>query len=131
MAPVPLESVSPSRAAEPAFAAARLGQFLHLAESGVLHPLNHHLSDPHPARHLDRYVAQIHQQDLELSPIVAVDGGGCVGKRETVAKCETRSRPELAFKAIRDRNCNPRAEQSPFAGSQDKRFREGSFMERP
>jgi hypothetical protein len=87
----------PARASESSHAANGRRQLGHRPE---LHPFDsgeHHLRDPHAAGHLEGLGPEIHQNDLHLTAVIAVDRGGRVGDDDAVLQGQTRPGPNLAL----------------------------------
>ena len=64
--------------------------------------------------------AEIHQDDLDLAAVVAVDGPRSVEHRHPVPGGETRARPHLPFKPRRDLQAQTRGHQRALSRLQDE-----------
>ncbi len=98
--PVPVEPMPPS-------ARAVASRTLGLDQPGVRNAGDHQLGDPHAAADDKRLAAEIDQDDLNLSPIIGIDGSRSVKDGDAVADGEARTRPNLAFAARRQGDREP------------------------
>ncbi len=67
---------------------------------------NDKLRDSVPGVNPKRFLSQVYQNDLDLSPVIAIDGARSIQDGYAEPVCKTRPRPYLRFKANRQRNPN-------------------------
>jgi len=61
--------------------------------------LNYHLCDPIPSPDQERFLPPVHEDNLDLAPIVCIYGSWGVEDADTMVDCQATSRPDLGLKA--------------------------------
>ncbi len=77
----------------------RRGEFADLLPLGPADPLHYHLGHSLSAPDDNRLFAQINGNQLNLSPVIRIDGPGAIDQGKSRSQGETASGPNLRFKA--------------------------------
>jgi hypothetical protein len=81
------------------------------------------LGDPFAPHYGKILTAQIGEDHLYLTAIVAVDGAGCVEAGDAVLERKAGARADLHFVPVRNGDCEPGCDGMPLAGPQGEAFR--------
>ncbi len=116
------KALSDTSRTEAACTAHGLGHFADLCYAHLRHRRDHHLGDPHAAGNHEILLAEIDQQHLHLTAIIAVDRAGRVEAGDTVLEGETGARPDLRLEARRHLEDEAGRHQRAFARSKCQWF---------
>src|SRR4051812_12261542 len=100
--------------AEAAGAAASRWERIDLARREHGDGRQHELGDPLAVVDLHGRIAEVDEDDLELSTVVGVDCTWSVEDREPMAQGKSRARPDLALEPGGDRQGQSSGDQTPF-----------------
>ena len=111
---------------KPASAAQRLRQRVHHSDLSLGDRSNYQLSHPFTALNRKGLLAKIDQQDLNLAPIVGIDGSGRVDDSQPVSPGQPGASTNLAFKTQRDFHLETRGDTHALPRGHRNGFFKGS-----
>ena len=98
----------------------------HFLQFNLVDPVDDHLGNPVPPVKGVRFRAEVDYRDLDLTPVVGIDGAGGVDQPDTVLDRQTAAGPDLGFIPSGKRHGKPGGQQCNFPFSQQLSFGNGS-----
>src|SRR4030043_1458013 len=84
-----------------------------------------HLGNPVSITDGERFLAEIDQEDTDLSSVIGIDGSRRIDDADSLLDGESASRSDLAFKSLRNSNRDSRGDQLSLSRDQGHFLGEG------